>query len=356
MSAMYVVSVLSADSLVVTPLLDNVSPCMASVSMAPAARAGKTVVSMMQEDHEFANHLKDGSLVQSVTVLSEDCSSARDRGDMLSVDDTLDSVQCSAIRKSPSPCDSVSSDLMTTHPSIASRLEKMKTPTFQLSPDCCQKEDGLSLDSNAAVDPVLCREFVEKLQKVRQISICERQRVPMIFVNIGTLKLIVDLNTIISLLKDEPDMSEISYLVYSAASLVSKRRGLRATTSTNSQTPTWRQRLNLEIRTLRRAISLFLEVRKGSSGIRMLHELRLLWHRLGISCSESCEVFVNRLKMELKSKDERTRRLEKNRKRLRQNGCFDEMLKGFTESSVSRLSWSISDHPILKSSCIEVVS
>ena len=86
--------------------------------------------------------------------------------------------------------------------------------------------------------------------------------------NSGTLKLIGDRNTIISSLKDEPDMSEISYLVYSAASLVSKRRGLKKTKSTNSQTPTWRRRLDMEILTLRRAISLLLEVRKGSSGIR----------------------------------------------------------------------------------------
>ena len=125
-SALDVVSALSANCSVVTPLLDNVSPCMASVRMAPAARGGKPVVSMMPEDHESANHLEDGSLVQSVTVLSKDCSSARDSGDILSVDDTLDSVQCSAIRESPSPCDSVSSDLMTTHPSIASQLEKTK--------------------------------------------------------------------------------------------------------------------------------------------------------------------------------------------------------------------------------------
>ena len=83
----------------------------------PAVGGGKLVVSMMQEDHESANHLEDGSLVQSVTVLSKDCSSARDSGDILSVDDTLDSVQYSAIRESPSPCDSVSSDLMTIHPS-----------------------------------------------------------------------------------------------------------------------------------------------------------------------------------------------------------------------------------------------
>ena len=56
--------------------------------------------------------------------------------------------------------------------------------------------------------------------------------------NSGTLKLIGDLNTIINLLKNKPDMSEISYLVYSAASPVSKRRDLKTTKSTNSQTPT----------------------------------------------------------------------------------------------------------------------
>ena len=80
----------------------------------------------------------------------------------------------------------------------------------------------------------------------------------------------------------------------------------------------------MEILTLRRAISLLLKVRKGSSGIRMLHELRLLRHRLGISCSESCEVTINQLRMELKYKVERTRRLDKNRKRLRQNGLFQQ--------------------------------
>ena len=58
MSALDVVSALSADSSVITPLLDNVSPCMASVRMAPAARGGKHVVSMIAKDHESANHLK----------------------------------------------------------------------------------------------------------------------------------------------------------------------------------------------------------------------------------------------------------------------------------------------------------
>ena len=97
----------------------------------------------------------------------------------------------------------------------------------------------------------------------------------------------------------------------------------------------------MEILRLRRAISLLLEVRKGLSNIRMLHELRLLLHQLGISCSESCEVTINRLKMELESKVERTRRLEKNRKRFRQNGLFQRDAGRFTESWVSRLSRSL---------------
>ena len=50
----------------------------------------------------FSLALEDGFFVQSVTVLPKDCSSARDCGDILCVDDTLDSVQCSAIRESPS--------------------------------------------------------------------------------------------------------------------------------------------------------------------------------------------------------------------------------------------------------------
>ena len=85
MSALDVVSALSADSSVVTPLLDNVSPCMVSVRMATAASCGKPVVSMMPENHEFAYHLEDGSIVQSFTVISKNCSSARHSGDILSV-------------------------------------------------------------------------------------------------------------------------------------------------------------------------------------------------------------------------------------------------------------------------------
>ena len=94
-------------------------------------------------------------------------------------------------------------------------------------------------------------------------------------------------------------MSEISYLVYTAASLVSKRHVSKTAKSANSHTPTWRRRLDMEITTLRRAISLLQEARKGSSSIRLLHELRLLQQRLSIAPSEARDVTINRLKMEL---------------------------------------------------------
>ena len=59
-------------------------------------------------------------------------------------------------------------------------------------------------------------------------------------------------------------MSEISYLVYTAASVVSERHSSKTAMSANSHTPTWRRRLDMEITTLRRAISLLQEARKGS--------------------------------------------------------------------------------------------
>ena len=173
----------------------------------------------------------------------------------------------------------------------------------------CQTEDGHSLDGAAAVDPVLRREFLDELQKVRQIPICERPRLPRIFVSSKIQKRIDDVNAIIDSLKDEPDMSEISYLVYTAASVVSKRHGSKSAKSANSHTPTWRRRLEMEITTLRRAISLLQEARKGSSSIRLLHELRLLRRRLSIAPSEARDVTINRLKMELQSKREKARRL-----------------------------------------------
>ena len=124
-------------------------------------------------------------------------------------------MQCTAIRESPSPCDSVSSDLMTTQPSIAFQLEKIENPKSNLSPDCWQTKNGPFLDRDADVDPVLVlrREFLGELQKVRLIPFCERQGLPRIDIaKSGSLKLIGNLNTIINSLKDEPDMCEIMQL------------------------------------------------------------------------------------------------------------------------------------------------
>ena len=124
-------------------------------------------------------------------------------------------------------------------------------------------------------------------------------------------------------------MSEISYLVYIAASLISKRHGSKMAKSANSHTATWRRRLDMEITALRRAISLLHEARKGSSSIRLFHELRLLRQRLSIAPSEARGVTINRLKMELRSKVEKARRLEKNRKRLRKNSLFQRDARRF---------------------------
>ena len=268
-------------------------------------------------------HLRSGSVVQPVAVLSGDCSSTRDSGDILSLDDTSDAVQCSAGDGSPPSRDSAGFDLMRIRPSTASQLEQTETLRTQLSSvSSCQTEDGHSLFGAAAVDPVLRREFLDELQKVRQIPICERPRLPRIFVSSKIQKRIDDVNAIIDSSKDEPDMSEISYLVYTAASVVYKRHGSKTAKSANSHTPTWRRRLDMEITTLRRAISLLQEARKGSSSIRLLHELRLLRRRLSIAPSEARDVTINRLKMELQPKREKARRLEKNRKRLRRNGLF----------------------------------
>ena len=85
----------------------------------------------------------------------------------------------------------------------------------------------------------------------------------------------------------------------------------------------------MEITTLRRAICLLLESRKGSSSIRLLPELRLLRQRLSIACSEARDVTINRLRMELQSKIEKARRLERNRKRLRHNGLFKRDARRF---------------------------
>ena len=301
-------------------------------------------------------HLRSGSVVQPVAVLSGDCSSTRDSGNILSLDDTSDAVRCSDGDGSPPSRDSAGFDLMTIRPSTASQLEQTETLRTQLgSVSFCQMEDGHSLDGAAAVDPVLRREFLNELQKVRQNPICERPRLPMTFVSSKIQKGIDDVNAIIISLKDEPDMSEISYLVYTADSLVSKRHGSKTAKSANSHTPTWRRRLDMEVTTLRRAISLLQEAYalKGSSSFRLLHELRLLRRRLSIAPSEARDVTINRLKIELQSKREKARRLERDFARM---VCSNGTLDGSTESWVSRLSRSLPRHPSLRSSSIGVIS
>ena len=105
-------------------------------------------------------HLRSGSVVQPVAVLSGDCSSTRDSGDILSLDDTSDAVQCSARDGSPPSRDSAGFDLITIRPITASQLEQTETLRTQLSSvSSCQTEDGHSLDGAAAVYPVLRREL-----------------------------------------------------------------------------------------------------------------------------------------------------------------------------------------------------
>ena len=104
----------------------------------------------------FVERLRSGSVVQPVAVLSGDCSSTRDSGDILSLDDTSDAVQCSAGDGSPPSRGSAGFDLMTIRPSTASQLEQTETLRTQLSSvSSCQTEDGHSLDGAAAVNPVL---------------------------------------------------------------------------------------------------------------------------------------------------------------------------------------------------------
>ena len=132
---------------------------------------------MAMDNHPLAilcslvEHLGSGFVVQPVAVLSGGCSSTRD-GDILSVDDTSDAVQFSAGDGSLPSRHSAGFDLMTIRPSTASQLEQMETLRTQLSSvSSCQTEDGHSLDGAAVVHPVLRREFLDKLQKVRHIPI-----------------------------------------------------------------------------------------------------------------------------------------------------------------------------------------
>ena len=111
----------------------------------------------------------------------------------------------------------------------------------------------------------------------------------------------------------------------------------------------------MEIVALWQAIFLLQEVRRGSSSIR-LHELQFLQHQLSIPRSETCEVTIHQLKMELQSKVERTRRLEKNQKRLHQNGLFQRNALRFYRELGKRTIQITSPHPSLRLSRIGVIS
>ena len=127
----------------------------------------------------------------------------------------------------------------------------------------------------------------------------------------------------------------------------------------NSQpthTPTWRRRLDMEITTLRRAISLLHEARKGSSSIRLLHELRLLRQRLSIAPSEARGVTINQLKWNCGlrwRKPGEWRRIERD---FARTVCSDGTPNGSTETWVNRLSRSLPRHPSLRPSSIGVIS
>ena len=55
----------------------------------------------------------------------------------------------------------------------------METLTSRISSVHCQTKGSLSLDGDAVV---VCREFLDELQKVRRIPVCERQCLPRISV------------------------------------------------------------------------------------------------------------------------------------------------------------------------------
>ena len=95
------------DSAAMTLVGDSVTPRMTAAEMAPGACGRKPVVSMMQEDHDSADYSGSGLVVQPVVVLSGDRSFTRDSGDILSVNDTSDVVRRSAVNGLPPPCNSV---------------------------------------------------------------------------------------------------------------------------------------------------------------------------------------------------------------------------------------------------------
>ena len=164
------------DSAAMTLVGDSVTPRMTAAEMAPGARGRKPVVSMMQEDHDSADYLGSGLVVQPIVVLSEDRSFTRDSGDILSVNDTSDVVRCSAVNGSLPPSNSVE------------RVKYLGSgstvrPVSVLSGDCSSTRDSgdiLSVDDTSDVvqcsdgngSPPPCN-FVRSVEHLRSGSVVQ---------------------------------------------------------------------------------------------------------------------------------------------------------------------------------------
>ena len=135
------------DSAAMTLVGHSVTPRMTAAEMASGARDRKPIVSMIQEDHDSADYLGSGLVVQPVVVLSGDRSFTRDSGDILSVNDTSDVVRCSAVNGSLPPCNSVERAKYLRSGSIV-------RPVSILSGDCSSTRDSgdiLSVDDTSDV-------------------------------------------------------------------------------------------------------------------------------------------------------------------------------------------------------------
>ena len=158
------------DSAAMTLVGDSVTPRMTAAEMAPGARGRKPVVS----DHDAADYSGSGLVVQPVVVLSGDRSFTRDSCDILSVNDTSDVVRCSAVNGSLPPCNSVERVEYLGNGSIV-------RPVSVLSGDCSSTRDSgdiLSVDDTS--DVVQCSDgnglpppcnFVRSVEHLRSGSV-----------------------------------------------------------------------------------------------------------------------------------------------------------------------------------------
>ena len=79
---------------------------------------------------------------------------------------------------------------------------------------------------------MLCWESLDELQKVKQISVSERQRLPRIYVKSVTLQFIDAHNAIIDLVKGKLYMRKLIYLVYIAGLVVNQLSNTEMKTKT----------------------------------------------------------------------------------------------------------------------------